>query len=89
MQSIREQFLADIAAAASADEVEAIRVRYLGRKGLVTTLRKKTDFRSMSPEDRRAFGQQFNELKTLVENAITAAAERLARAGPTTVRSSG
>lgn len=75
MKPIREQLLGDLARAGSAHEVEQVRIRYLGRKGQITTLAKNTDFRRMSPDERREFGRQLNELKQLAESRIAEAFE--------------
>jgi phenylalanyl-tRNA synthetase alpha chain len=83
VETIRQQFEKEAAQAGSPDDVEALRVKYLGRKGIVTQLRKETDFKSMSPDQRRDFGRRFNELKTFVETAVAEAAEnRKAKAKP-------
>ncbi|MHC4407289.1 MAG: hypothetical protein ACYTG0_47370 [Planctomycetota bacterium] len=75
MKDIGEQLLAELARADSAEEVEQVRIRYLGRKGRITTLAKSTDFSQMAPEERRRFGQQLNELKKLAEERVAEAAE--------------
>jgi phenylalanyl-tRNA synthetase alpha chain len=75
MQEIREQFLADLAKAQSPKEVEDVRVRYLGRKGSITTLMKNTDFSRMSPDERKEFGTRLNELKALAESEVKRAEE--------------
>ncbi len=73
MQEILEQLIKDLAGASSDRELEEIRIRYLGRKGEVTLLRKNADFNSMSAEEKKNFGQQFNELKNFAEQQIRAA----------------
>ncbi len=73
MDEIRQQFLADLSQAKTAKEVEEVRIRYLGRKGAITTLLKGADFSRLSPEQRRALGRKLNELKAFAE-------EQLARA---------
>jgi phenylalanyl-tRNA synthetase alpha chain len=75
VEKIREQFVADLAKALSAKEVEQIRIRYLGRKGAITTLMKDTDFSRLTPEERRAFGQKLNELKAFAEQEVARAGE--------------
>lgn len=72
MKEIRSQLLTDISTAKSEKDVEAVRVRYLGRNGTITLLRKTADFSSMSPAEKKKFGQQFNELKRFAEDQITA-----------------
>ncbi len=75
MKEIREQLLRDLANAKSPKEVEDVRIRYLGRKGLITTLAKNTDFSKMEPDERREFGSQLNDLKSLAERQVARAAE--------------
>lgn len=75
MNAIREQLLADLAKARTPQEVEALRVRYLGRKGLITTLSKETDFSTLSPEQRRQFGSELNALKSFATEELAKAAE--------------
>ncbi len=74
VQEIREQFLADLAAADSAQAVEEVRIKYLGRKGLITTLAKNTDFSKLGKDEKRDFGKQLNELKTLATEKLAEAA---------------
>jgi phenylalanyl-tRNA synthetase alpha chain len=75
VKELRAQFLADVSKAQSAQEVEEVRIRYLGRKGLITNLAKTTDFSKLSPDERRQFGSQLNELKTLATEELAKAAE--------------
>ena len=55
--------------AASAEALEAIRVEALGKKGEITGLMKTLG--TLSPDERKSFGQQLN----LVKDAVTAAIE--------------
>ena len=68
IQAIQTQLRDELAAATSEGELEAVRVRYLGRKGVVTLLRKNADFARMSADEKKHFGQQFNQLKRFVED---------------------
>ena len=77
MKEIREQFLAELAKAQTVQEVDELRIRYLGRKGTITTLAKTTDFSKLSAEEKRQFGGQLNELKNLAgKSAAQADLER-------------
>jgi len=90
VDEIRQQFLADLAKAASVKEVEEVRIRYLGRKGTITTLMKNTDFSRLTPDQRRDFGRGLNALKSFAEAKIVRAAEAAkaqATASPATVLS--
>jgi phenylalanyl-tRNA synthetase alpha chain len=53
--------------------VEQVRIRYLGRKGRITTLAKNTDFSQLKPDQRRDFGRRLNELKNQADAQIAAA----------------
>lgn len=57
----------------SKDKVDALRVKYLGKKGLVTTLLKQMG--ALAQEERPAFGKFVNELKENVAQKIDAAIE--------------
>lgn len=57
--------------------VEEIRVRYLGKKGLITQQLKSLG--AMSVEDRKVFGKVVNEAKTTLQDAIEDAREDLNR----------
>ena len=74
IDSLRQQFEADLAAAASEAELRVVRDRYIGRKGgLVSGLLKSLG--SAAPEDRRRLGQLANTLKQDIETRLE---ERLA-----------
>ncbi|MEO1484442.1 MAG: phenylalanine--tRNA ligase subunit alpha [Bacteroidota bacterium] len=60
-----EQFAAN-----SAEEVESFRVKYLGKKGLVTGFF--TEFKNVPPDQKKAFGQVVNELKTKATEKVSA-----------------
>jgi phenylalanyl-tRNA synthetase alpha chain len=62
--------------AANAAEVEALRIKYLSKKGEISELM--NEFRSLSPEDKRMMGAALNELKTLATEKINALRESLA-----------
>lgn len=60
----------DVAAAADLDALEAVRIRYLGRKGEVTALLR--GIKGAPPEERKAIGEGANRLKTLCEDLLAA-----------------
>ena len=70
IQQLRTQFEADIAAATDGRDVEALRIKYLGRNGLVTALSR--NMKHVAPQDRPVIGKMINELNTLVRDAIQA-----------------
>ena len=68
---LREQFLVTVESCQDIKEVEDARLKYLGRKGLLAQYRKNVDFKSLSPEERKEFGKDFNEMKNLFETKIS------------------
>lgn len=67
-----ENLRAEIASlkATSPQEAEQLRIRYLSKKGVVTSLF--NDFKALSPEQKRELGQKLNELKNFATETITA-----------------
>ena len=65
-----EQLTAEIEnlTASSAEEVEQLRIKYLGRKGIMNDLMEA--FRSVAPEQKRELGQKINALKQAVTSKI-------------------
>ena len=56
-------------------EVEALRIKYLSKKGAVSELM--ADFRNVAPEQKRELGQKLNELKTMATEKLAALREAL------------
>ena len=56
-------------------DVEALRIKYLSKKGAVSELM--ADFRNVAPEQKRELGQKLNELKTLATEKLAALREAL------------
>ncbi|TMA37629.1 MAG: phenylalanine--tRNA ligase subunit alpha [Deltaproteobacteria bacterium] len=73
---LREAALAEVASCGAEGELEAVRVRYLGRKGLLTQAVR--GLAAVAPAERPALGALVNEAKDAVEAAIAASGERLA-----------
>jgi len=70
LEELREQFLEAIGTCKTVDDVEAVKLRFLGRKGLLAEFRKNIDFKSLTPDERGAVGKNFNDLKNLFESKI-------------------
>ncbi len=51
----------DRVTASNADELEALRIKYLSKKGIISVLM--DDFRNVAPEQKREVGMKLNELK--------------------------
>lgn len=54
--------------ATTAEEVESLRIKYLSKKGEISTLM--NEFRTVPAESKKAVGQALNELKTLLTDHI-------------------
>ena len=76
--ALKQEFLLSLADVKTQEELEEIRVKYLGKKGLVTELLK--DMRSLTPEEKKTFGQEVNVLKEEVSEKIAAAREEIKQA---------
>lgn len=65
----------EIAALTASDSaaVEALRIKYLSKKGSVSLLF--NDFREVAPQDKKAIGQALNELKTMATDKINSLRE--------------
>jgi len=65
-----EKILREISefSASSLEEVEAFRIKYLGKKGIVKDL--SSGIKDIAPEERKTFGQSLNQVKTAVVDRI-------------------
>ena len=70
IESIREQALADIAAAASPDAVEGLRVALLGKSGSVTAQLKSLG--ALPADQRKAAGEAINRARDAIGEALAA-----------------
>ena len=68
MQSLREASLKAISETDTPESVEALRVRYLGKKGELTSILRQMG--RLSPEERPAMGQLANQLRAEIEQAV-------------------
>ncbi len=62
-------------AAKNIEELEQFRIKMLAKKGAITALM--SEFRNVSNEDKKAFGQQINNLKQTTQQKIIALKEQL------------
>ena len=72
---VRLAFLAALECVANGEDLERIRVEYVGKKGYVTELLK--EMKSLSNEEKKTFGQAVNQLKNEVNDAIAQKREEL------------
>ena len=68
LEAIRKSALESIAGTQSGAELEALRVKYLGKKGELTAVLKQMG--KLSPEERPVMGQMANEVRAALEKAI-------------------
>jgi phenylalanyl-tRNA synthetase alpha chain len=70
LQAIRAKAMADLSAAADQKELEALRVRYLGKKGELTAILKQMG--KLSSEERPVVGKLANEIRADITAALDA-----------------
>lgn len=70
VNELKNSFDIAVQSAADTQTVENLRIEYLGKKGSVTGLLK--DMKNLSGEEKKAFGQQVNQLKGEITEAIAA-----------------
>ena len=78
LEAIRQRAISELEAAKGQQELETLRVKYLGKKGEVTAILKKMG--SLSAEERPVIGQLANEVRTMIEDEITKRAAELKEA---------
>ncbi|MBR2152450.1 MAG: phenylalanine--tRNA ligase subunit alpha [Clostridia bacterium] len=72
---VKESFGAALSQVSTMEELEKLRVDYVGKKGLVTDLMK--EMKNLSNEEKKTFGQKVNVLKNEIEGQISAKREEL------------
>jgi phenylalanyl-tRNA synthetase alpha chain len=77
LDAIRTAALVSIAGTECAADLEALRVKYLGKKGELTAVLKQMG--SLSPEERPVMGQMANDVRAAVEQALETQAAVLAQ----------
>ena len=77
LEAIRKSALDAVAETRTAADLEAVRVRYLGKKGELTAVLKQMG--KLSPEERPAMGQLANDVRAALEAAIEARSDALAQ----------
>lgn len=78
MEQLKLQLDSDLSEVADLVALDNIRVKYLGKKGLITDLLK--GMKSLSNDERKTFGALINELKQSAGDKITAKTEELKEA---------
>lgn len=70
LTTMKEEGLSKIAACENMNDLQALRVLYLGKKGPIQEVMKM--MKDLPKEERPAFGQEVNEIKTMFASAIDA-----------------
>lgn len=78
LQQLKQEATEAIAAASSMDELENLRVTFLGKQGKITEQMKA--IATLPPEERKDFGQSVNQVKNEVTSLIERGKEELGRA---------
>jgi phenylalanyl-tRNA synthetase alpha chain len=68
LQTIHASFARDMAAAATPDDTERIRIQYLGRKSALTQVLRA--LKDMTPDRRRTVGEEANRLRRAMDDAL-------------------
>ena len=77
LEAIRKSALDAVAETRTAADLEAVRVRYLGKKGELTAVLKQMG--KLSPEERPVMGQLANDVRAALEAAIESRSDALAQ----------
>ena len=72
---MKQEFLSKLDAVVDMAGLDALRVEYLGKNGLITGLLK--EMKNLSVEEKKTFGQEVNVLKTEATDAITKKIEEM------------
>ena len=72
---LTEEIIEKVNNSSTSDELNDVRVEYLGKKGILTLIMK--EMKDLTPEERPAFGQKVNDVRQKAETAIASAKEKL------------
>ncbi len=78
LESIAREAKASLELASTKQELENIRVKYLGKKGELTAVLKQMG--KLSPEERPVMGQLANEVRATIEGLVEATEEKIKKA---------
>ena len=75
IEQVRERINRELQSVRNSEELEQLRVAYLGKKGSITELLK--DLKDLQGEEKKEMGRYINELKQEAADALSRMAERL------------
>lgn len=76
LHNLKNQALAQIMSASSKEELEGLRIAYLGRKGQINLVTER--LKSVGTEERKVLGRLLNDTKTALEDALQTRQQELA-----------
>ena len=79
INSIKEEALREITKAKTLNQLDAARIKFLGKKGKVSALLEK--MKKLSPDEKPLFGKQVNSLKVSIQTGIAEAKKSLEQKG--------
>lgn len=68
IEDIKRSFIEELAGTGSSQDINNLRIKYLGKKGILST--KLKSLSQIPPEERPTFGQKINECKRFIEEEI-------------------
>lgn len=77
LEALKQSFCEELDHTGRAEDIEPMRVKYLGRKGALTSILRQMG--SLGPEERPRFGALSNKLKSFMEQALADKLEELQR----------
>lgn len=77
LSELQSSFEEALAGVGSLEDLEKLRVQFLGRSGLIAKARGEIDFRALDGDQRKEIGQAFNQVKRFVEEAVATAKSTL------------
>ena len=77
LEEIKEEALREIESVKSLQELQSVRSKYLGKKGVVSSALRR--IREIHPEERKEYGRKVNEIKELIEESLKKKEEELKR----------
>ncbi len=84
INELEKKFTTSLAGVTTAEQLEAVRVQFLGRSGLLAALM--TELKNLSLEEKRSMGPELNKLKETLNAEFEAAKARLERAAEALAR---
>lgn len=75
IRNLKEEIIKDIESVKALKDIQDLKVKYLGKKGLVTELT--SNMKELTPEERKELGMVVNEVRTYVTDLINQKEEEL------------